>query len=218
MEKDDKLEINHPKRYNADTPYECYKVLQAWMTKEQFQGYLRGNCLKYLCRVGKKDDEVQELGKCKWYLEKLIESFQDVAQDAIEERLNNLMMAVRSNPDFNSVDCTWNKKQPKGVSKAEHYHTFLDMLKNMLSTFTLKYNLVPNTLIINLKLIAVPDFLDSFERAKDYEIFDAGYIIGKLLVGDEWLDVIIAPDLGNKFFMLNNSRPEFITGGKVEEE
>lgn len=76
MEKDDRLEINHPKRYNADTPYECIKVLEAWMTKEQFQGYLRGNCLKYLCRVGKKDDEALELGKCKWYLERLIESYQ----------------------------------------------------------------------------------------------------------------------------------------------
>ena len=75
MEKDDRLEINHPKRYNADTPYECIKVLEAWMTKEQFQGYLRGNCLKYLCRVGKKDDEALELGKCKWYLERLIESY-----------------------------------------------------------------------------------------------------------------------------------------------
>jgi len=214
MEKDDRLEINHPKRYNADTPYECYKVLQAWMTKEQFQGYLRGNCLKYLCRVGKKDDEVQELGKCKWYLEKLIESFQDVTQ----EGLNNLMMAVRSNPDFNCVNYTWNKNQPKGVSKPEHYNTFLDMLKAILHTFILKYNLVPNTLIINLKLIAVLNFLDSFEHAKDYEIFDVGYIVGKLHIEDEWLDVIIAPDLGNKFFMLNNSRPEFITVGKVEEE
>lgn len=29
VEKDDRLEINHPKRYNADTPYECIKVLEA---------------------------------------------------------------------------------------------------------------------------------------------------------------------------------------------
>ena len=40
---------------------------------EQYKGFLRGNALKYLCRVGKKDDTVQELKKAEWYLNKLIE-------------------------------------------------------------------------------------------------------------------------------------------------
>ena len=73
--KDDKQIINHPQRYGGDSTYECIKVLEAWMSKEEYQGFLRGNCLKYLCRVGKKDDIVQELNKSKWYLEKLIESY-----------------------------------------------------------------------------------------------------------------------------------------------
>ena len=73
--KDDKQIINHPQRYGGDSTYECIKVLEAWMSKEEYQGFLRGNCLKYLCRVGKKDEIVQELNKSKWYLEKLIESY-----------------------------------------------------------------------------------------------------------------------------------------------
>ena len=73
--KDDKQVINHPKRYGGDTTYECIKVLRAWMSEDEYKGFLRGNCLKYLCRVGKKDDIVQELNKSKWYLEKLIESY-----------------------------------------------------------------------------------------------------------------------------------------------
>ena len=73
-EKDKKV-INHPQRYGGDTTYECIKVLDAWMNKEEYQGFLKGNCLKYLCRAGKKDDIVQELNKAKWYLEKLIESY-----------------------------------------------------------------------------------------------------------------------------------------------
>jgi len=69
-----KEEVNHPERYGGDTTYECIKVLGAWMTKEQYKGFLRGNALKYLCRVGKKDETVQELKKAKFYLDKLIES------------------------------------------------------------------------------------------------------------------------------------------------
>ena len=66
--------VNHPKHYGGNTVYECIKVLKAWMSKEEYEGFLRGNCLKYLCRTGKKDSEIQELEKSKWYLEKLIES------------------------------------------------------------------------------------------------------------------------------------------------
>jgi len=69
----DKSVISHPDRYGGDTTYECIKVLEAWMPAEQYKGFLRGNAIKYLCRVGKKDETVQELKKAKWYLEKLIE-------------------------------------------------------------------------------------------------------------------------------------------------
>lgn len=69
----DKSVISHPERYGGDTTYECIKVLEAWLPLEQYKGFLRGNALKYLCRVGKKDETVQELKKAKWYLEKLIE-------------------------------------------------------------------------------------------------------------------------------------------------
>ena len=68
-----KEEVNHPERYGGDTVYECIKVLEAWLPPEQCKGFLRGNALKYLCRVGKKDNTVQELKKAEWYLNKLIE-------------------------------------------------------------------------------------------------------------------------------------------------
>ena len=74
VKKDEKKEmVNHPSHYGGDTTYECIKVLKAWMSKEEYQGFLRGNAIKYLCRTGKKDAEIQELNKAKWYLEKLIE-------------------------------------------------------------------------------------------------------------------------------------------------
>ena len=65
--------INHPARYGGDTPFECVKVLKAWLSPEEYRGFLRGNAIKYLCRLGKKDRTTQELKKAKWYIEKLTE-------------------------------------------------------------------------------------------------------------------------------------------------
>ncbi len=69
----DKNVVSHPERYGGDTTYECIKVLEAWLPPEQYKGFLRGNALKYLCRVGKKDETVQELKKARFYLDKYIE-------------------------------------------------------------------------------------------------------------------------------------------------
>lgn len=78
--KEDIKETNHPKRYNGNTPYECYLVLKNWLTKEQYEGFLLGNALKYLCRLGKKDDAVQELEKAQWYISKLKESKSEIEE------------------------------------------------------------------------------------------------------------------------------------------
>ncbi len=68
--------VNHPKHYGGDTPFECIKVLKVWLSPDEYRGFLRGNAIKYLCRVGKKDNEVQELKKVSWYVQKLIESYE----------------------------------------------------------------------------------------------------------------------------------------------
>lgn len=68
--------VNHPLHYGGDTPYECIKVLKAWLSPEEYRGFCRGNFIKYVCRLGKKDDSVQELKKARFYLDKLIESYE----------------------------------------------------------------------------------------------------------------------------------------------
>lgn len=68
--------VNHPLHYGGDTPYECIKVLKAWVSDEEYKGFLRCNAIKYLCRTGKKDETVQELKKAAWYINKLIESYE----------------------------------------------------------------------------------------------------------------------------------------------
>ena len=68
--------VNHPLHYGGDTPFECIKVLAHWLSKDEYRGFCRGNFIKYVCRLGKKDDTVQELKKARFYLDKLIESYE----------------------------------------------------------------------------------------------------------------------------------------------
>lgn len=72
----------------TDTPANSYQVagdhyvsktiqpwdaMQAWMTPEQFAGFLRGNAIKYLARCDDKGG-VDDLKKARHYLDKLIET------------------------------------------------------------------------------------------------------------------------------------------------
>ena len=47
-------QVNHPSHYGGDTVYETIKVLEAWLTYDEFIGFCRGQAIAYLSRVGKK--------------------------------------------------------------------------------------------------------------------------------------------------------------------
>lgn len=49
-----------------------WAAMEAWMTPEQFRGFLRGNAIKYLARCDDKGG-LQDLEKAAHYLAKLIE-------------------------------------------------------------------------------------------------------------------------------------------------
>jgi len=59
--------INNPKHYQLIGGLEAIDVIERTLTPEQFKGYLIGNFLKYRCRMGKKDDALQDLAKSEWY-------------------------------------------------------------------------------------------------------------------------------------------------------
>lgn len=59
--------VNHPNHYGGDTIYETIKVLEAWLTPEQFIGFCRGNAIKYQSRAGKKGDCAEDLRKAEFY-------------------------------------------------------------------------------------------------------------------------------------------------------
>jgi hypothetical protein len=64
--------VNHPDHYTFGE-IECIDAIRAQMTKEEFQGYLKGAIAKYLWRWRHKGG-VESLRKAQWYLNKLIES------------------------------------------------------------------------------------------------------------------------------------------------
>lgn len=53
--------VNSPKHYKLrGLDMESVDVIKATLTPEEFKGWLKGNAMKYLFRLGKKDDECQE--------------------------------------------------------------------------------------------------------------------------------------------------------------
>ena len=56
----------------VDKAVQPWDAMQAWMTPEQFKGFLRGNAIKYLARCDDKGG-LQDLEKARHYLDKLIE-------------------------------------------------------------------------------------------------------------------------------------------------
>lgn len=66
--------VNHPAHYGGENnPYETIKVLRRWLTPEQYVGFLLGNSLKYLSRVGKKGDALEDAAKARWYANAYVE-------------------------------------------------------------------------------------------------------------------------------------------------
>jgi hypothetical protein len=50
-----------------------WQVIDSWPV-EQRVGFYRGNALKYIMRMGTKDEQLQEAKKARHYLDKLIET------------------------------------------------------------------------------------------------------------------------------------------------
>jgi hypothetical protein len=53
---------------------EAIDAIEASMSPEEFQGYCKGNALKYLWRYRYKGKPQQDLEKARWYLNRLIDS------------------------------------------------------------------------------------------------------------------------------------------------
>ena len=68
--------VNSPSHYNTKG-VECIEAIEASMTGSEFQGYLKGNVMKYMWRYTYKGKPVEDLKKAEWYLKKLIVSVEE---------------------------------------------------------------------------------------------------------------------------------------------
>lgn len=50
-----------------------WDAMQAWMSPDEFRGFLIGNAIKYLARAGKKGVRLEDLKKASHYIQKSIE-------------------------------------------------------------------------------------------------------------------------------------------------
>ncbi len=65
-------QVDHPAHYGgAENPYEAIKVIEAWGL-----GFCLGNAVKYIARLGKKDDILTDLRKARWYLDREISNLE----------------------------------------------------------------------------------------------------------------------------------------------
>lgn len=64
--------VNAPSHY-TNGGIETIDFMKAKLSPEEYRGYLRGNALKYLSRLGNKDAAKQEASKAQWYVNRLVE-------------------------------------------------------------------------------------------------------------------------------------------------
>lgn len=62
-----------PAHYRVKGIPEAIEIMEHLMTKEQLEGFLWGNILKYAYRYGRKGDKAETAGKIGWYANKLKE-------------------------------------------------------------------------------------------------------------------------------------------------
>ena len=67
-------EVNHPKRYNHGK-YECIDIIE-----DLNLNFCLGSALKYIWRLGEKNDEINELEKAVWYLQREIQTRKNCLQ------------------------------------------------------------------------------------------------------------------------------------------
>ena len=72
MSKPDNINPDHYKVGGIET----FDFITAKSSPDQIAGYCKGNILKYVSRADHKNG-VEDLKKAKWYLDKLIKTFDD---------------------------------------------------------------------------------------------------------------------------------------------
>lgn len=86
-------DVNNPAHYDLFPDEQAIDIIERALTPEEYEGYLKGNVLKYRLRAGQKGDAEKCLSKAEWYRNRLFELAE--AYEAVE-RLSE--MAFKHTP------------------------------------------------------------------------------------------------------------------------
>jgi hypothetical protein len=62
-------QVNHPKHYRSESGFEAIDVIEAWNLS-----FNLGNVIKYICRADLKKNDLEDLKKAVFYLEREIKN------------------------------------------------------------------------------------------------------------------------------------------------
>ena len=71
-------QVSSPPHYRAGG-IEAIQAIEASMSSVEFEGYCKGNILKYLWRFRYKGKPLEDLKKAQWYLSRLIDHMEEDA-------------------------------------------------------------------------------------------------------------------------------------------
>jgi len=92
----------NPSHYTLPDGTQVYDITQHF-------DFTVGNCIKYLMRAGNKDGEssLDDLKKCKWYLDKLIEREEVKNEHGPEDEANSAAGSIHLCPPSVFIDGNW---------------------------------------------------------------------------------------------------------------
>ena len=68
--------VNHPSHYTQGG-IECIEAIQASMTAGEYEGFLKGQVIKYVWRYRNKWNPIEDLKKARFYLDRLIKQTEE---------------------------------------------------------------------------------------------------------------------------------------------
>ena len=98
--------VNSPSHYADGNGIECIEAIEASMTVEEFKGFLKGNCQKYLWRYTKKNG-AEDLKKAKWYLDRLItiREMEEAMEKTMREKTKETLGISYDPDDYMASGC-----------------------------------------------------------------------------------------------------------------
>ena len=79
--------VNNPPHYEGENGITCIEAIEAFLGRDGFIAFLRGQVVKYVWRCQRKKNIEEDLKKSQWYLNKLLEVLKHGYEKTDSEKL-----------------------------------------------------------------------------------------------------------------------------------